>query len=153
MEMSWYGLWNRVIVRLKKGKWIHELSEGGRRGFVQGFLSTLWPLWLIEIKLLWPLNTKLLFIQVAREKNRMNFPFCEFSCILKNKTMFHLLQKRIKRTISRHHAPDAVESYYRRCYCFILLSLFSPCIYLTLISITLASSFPWRVGWAYYNDI
>lgn len=65
-----------------------------------------------------------LFRWQGKKKPEWIFHFVN-SPVFKN-TMFHLLQKRTKRTISRHHAPDAVESYYRRCYCFILLSLFFP---------------------------
>lgn len=139
----------------KRGNEYMNWARGARRGFVQGFFSTLWPLWLIEIKLLWPLNMKLLFIQVARKKkNRMNFPFCEFSCILKYYVSF----------ITETDQKNILKTPCTRC-CWKLLPKvlllyiafsFSPSpfsIYLTLISITLASSFPRRVGWAYYNDL
>lgn len=105
--------------------------EGGREGgvggdgvFEQGCLSALWPPWFIEIKLLWPKNSCTCScggcgsLRCSRWKAALFFPFffffAFFATIIWKHLRFSLWQKRTKRTISRHHAPDAIESYYQR---------------------------------------
>lgn len=55
-------------------------------------------------------------------------------------SVFSLWQKRTKRTFSRHHAPDVIESHYQR-YCITLYCITLSCLfhslYLPLISITI----------------
>ncbi len=54
------------------------------------------------------------------------------------KSLFSFRQKRTKRTISRHHAPEVIESHYQRfCITLLFFSLLStPLVCLPLISIT-----------------